>query len=182
MHVELPDGSKREVPDGATVADVAASIGKGLAKAALAGKINGKVVDVYTQVPDYAKIEIVNARVTDKAPSYVDFLYERLQRRGFLRRDCQRLINQDRNSFAASMVALGHADGMVTGVTRNYDQVLEFDGLAWRAIPVPGGVFIRELRSGTPPQWYRFGVEGSDGNVTYSLSQPLQQLDRAPPK
>jgi hypothetical protein len=46
----------------------------------------------------------------------------------------------------------------------------------------PGGVFIRQLRSGRPPQWYRFGIEGSDGNVTYSLSQPLQQLDRAPPK
>ena len=40
-------------------------------------------------------------------------------------RDVQRLINQDRNSFAASMVALGDADGMVTGVTRAYDQALE---------------------------------------------------------
>src|SRR4051794_2683070 len=62
MNVELPDGSKREVPDGATVADVAASIGKGLAKAAIAGKINGKVVDVYTPVPDNAKIEIVTPK------------------------------------------------------------------------------------------------------------------------
>jgi threonyl-tRNA synthetase len=62
MHVELPDGSKREVPEGATVADVAASIGKGLAKAAIAGKINGKVVDVYAPVPDNAKIEIVTPK------------------------------------------------------------------------------------------------------------------------
>jgi len=62
MHVELPDGSKREVPDGATVADVAASIGKGLAKAAIAGKIDGKVVDVYAPVPDNAKIEIVTPK------------------------------------------------------------------------------------------------------------------------
>src|SRR5882672_4067546 len=62
MQVELPDGSKREIPDGATVFDVAASIGKGLAKAALAGKVNGKVVDVYTQVPDNAKIEIVTPK------------------------------------------------------------------------------------------------------------------------
>src|SRR3954452_20649481 len=62
MHVELPDGSKREVPDGATVADVATSIGRGLAKAALAGKVNGKVVDVYTQVPEGAKIEIVTPK------------------------------------------------------------------------------------------------------------------------
>jgi len=62
MHVQLPDGSQREVQDGATVADVAASIGKGLAKAAIAGKVNGKVVDVYTPVPDDAKIEIVTPK------------------------------------------------------------------------------------------------------------------------
>ncbi|HSP15026.1 MAG TPA: threonine--tRNA ligase [Thermoanaerobaculia bacterium] len=62
MHVELPDGSKKEVPQGATVADVAASIGKGLAKAAIAGKINGKIVDVYAKVPDGAKIEIVTPK------------------------------------------------------------------------------------------------------------------------
>jgi threonyl-tRNA synthetase len=62
MHVQLPDGSQREVQDGATVADVAASIGKGLAKAAIAGKVNGKVVDVYAPVPDNAKIEIVTPK------------------------------------------------------------------------------------------------------------------------
>jgi threonyl-tRNA synthetase len=62
MQVELPDGSKREVPDGATVADVAASIGKRLAKDALAGRVNGKVVDVYTKVPDGAKVEIVTPK------------------------------------------------------------------------------------------------------------------------
>ncbi|MEA2337532.1 MAG: threonyl-tRNA synthetase [Thermoanaerobaculia bacterium] len=62
MQVELPDGSKREVPDGATIADVAASIGKGLAKAAIAGKVNGKVVDVYTPVPNDAKVEIVTPK------------------------------------------------------------------------------------------------------------------------
>src|SRR6266496_691687 len=59
MQVELPDGSKKEVADNATVADVAASIGKRLAKDAIAGKVNGKVVDVYTRVPNGAKVEIV---------------------------------------------------------------------------------------------------------------------------
>jgi len=84
-----------------------------------------------------AKLEIINARKSDKAAIYVDWLYERLQRRGFLRRDVQRLINQDRNSFAASMLALGDADGMVTGVTRSFDQVLNE---VLRAIdPTPGG-------------------------------------------
>ena len=62
MQVELPDGSKKEVPDGATVADVAASIGKGLAKAAIAGKVNGKTVDLYAKVPDGAKVEIVTPK------------------------------------------------------------------------------------------------------------------------
>src|SRR5436190_19924802 len=65
MHVQLPDGSQREVPEGATVADVAASIGKGLAKAALAGKVNGKIVDVYARVPDGAKVEIVTPKSAD---------------------------------------------------------------------------------------------------------------------
>jgi malate dehydrogenase (oxaloacetate-decarboxylating)(NADP+) len=75
--------------------------------------------------PSEVDLEIVNARKSDRNPEFVDYLYERLQREGYLRRDVQRLINQDRNSFAASMVALGYADGMVTGVTRSFDQVLE---------------------------------------------------------
>src|SRR5712692_7443059 len=62
MQVELPDGSKKEVPQGATVADVAAAIGKRLARDAIAGKINGKVVDVYARVPENAKIEIVTPK------------------------------------------------------------------------------------------------------------------------
>jgi malate dehydrogenase (oxaloacetate-decarboxylating)(NADP+) len=57
--------------------------------------------------------------------SYINYLYERLQRRGYLVRDCQRLVNQDRNHFAACMVALGDADAMVTGVTRNFSVALE---------------------------------------------------------
>jgi malate dehydrogenase (oxaloacetate-decarboxylating)(NADP+) len=75
--------------------------------------------------PDEADLEVINARLSDRNAEYVDFLYRRLQRKGYLLRDVQRLINQDRNSFAAAMVALGHADGMVTGVTRNFDQALE---------------------------------------------------------
>ena len=70
-------------------------------------------------------IEIVNARVSTRNTAYMNFLYERLQRRGYLMRDCQRLVNQDRNHFAACMVALGDADAMVTGVTRNFSVALE---------------------------------------------------------
>jgi threonyl-tRNA synthetase len=62
MNVQLPDGSLREVADNATIADVAAAIGKRLAKDAIAGKVNGKVVDVYAPVPDGAKIEIITPK------------------------------------------------------------------------------------------------------------------------
>ncbi len=70
-------------------------------------------------------IEIINARLSRRNAVYADHLYERMQRKGFLFRDCQRLINNDRNHFAATMLALGDADAMVTGVTRNYSTVLE---------------------------------------------------------
>ncbi|NMG37902.1 NADP-dependent malic enzyme [Chelativorans sp. ZYF759] len=70
-------------------------------------------------------IEIINARLSRRNGIYADHLYERMQRKGFLFRDCQRLINNDRNHFAACMVALGDADAVVTGVTRNYSTVLE---------------------------------------------------------
>jgi malate dehydrogenase (oxaloacetate-decarboxylating)(NADP+) len=69
-------------------------------------------------------VEIHNARLSHRNSVYAQFLYERLQRRGFLFRDCQRLINQDRNHFAASMVAMGDADAMVTGLTRNYSSAI----------------------------------------------------------
>jgi len=70
-------------------------------------------------------IEIISARLSRRNAQYAAYLYERLQRKGFLQRDCQRLVNQDRNHFAACMVALGDADAMVSGVTRNFSVVLE---------------------------------------------------------
>jgi malate dehydrogenase (oxaloacetate-decarboxylating)(NADP+) len=70
-------------------------------------------------------IEIHNARLSRRNADYTDFLYARLQRKGFLFRDCQRLINTDRNHFGAAMVALGDADAFISGVTRNYSTVLE---------------------------------------------------------
>jgi malate dehydrogenase (oxaloacetate-decarboxylating)(NADP+) len=70
-------------------------------------------------------ISIVNARLSRRNPEYAAYLYERLQRRGYLIRDCQRMVNQDRNTFAACMVAMNDADAMVTGVTRNFSVALE---------------------------------------------------------
>jgi malate dehydrogenase (oxaloacetate-decarboxylating)(NADP+) len=90
--------------------------------------------------PAEAKLEVINARSSHWNEQFVESLYARLQREGYLKRDVQRLINQDRNSFAASMVAHGYADGMVTGVTRAFDQVLEE---VLRVIdPAPGGRVI----------------------------------------
>ncbi|HKW52530.1 MAG TPA: NADP-dependent malic enzyme, partial [Stellaceae bacterium] len=70
-------------------------------------------------------LEIHNARLSQANKTYTDFLYQRLQRCGALYRDCQRMVNQDRNTFAACMVACGDADAMVTGVTRNYFSAVE---------------------------------------------------------
>jgi len=82
-----------------------------------------RVLDVIVNLsldPNQKGVEILNAKISKNNAHYADFLYSRLQRSGFLKRDCIRLINQDRNSFAACIVATGDADAMVTGTTRNY--------------------------------------------------------------
>ncbi|MBK5568598.1 NADP-dependent malic enzyme [Ensifer sp. SSB1] len=74
---------------------------------------------------DRPGIEVVNARLSHRVDAYVEHLYARLQRQGFLHRDAQRLIHNDRNHFAATMVSIGDADAMVTGTTRNYATALQ---------------------------------------------------------
>lgn len=66
--------------------------------------------------------ELHNSRISPLVPQMVDFLYKRLQRRGYLRRDCERMINQDRNIFGAVLLQMGHADAMITGITRTWAQ------------------------------------------------------------
>ena len=83
-------------------------------------------------------IEIQNARISESTRRYAEFLYGKRQRDGFLQRDCQRLVNQDRNVFAACMVATGEADAVVTGTTRSYSAALE--GISMAIDPVPGRV------------------------------------------
>jgi malate dehydrogenase (oxaloacetate-decarboxylating)(NADP+) len=77
------------------------------------------------EIGEKAGIIIQNARLSHRNQVYSQFLYERMQRKGWLFRDCQRLINQDRNHFGAAMVAVGDADAMVTGVTRNFSVALD---------------------------------------------------------
>ncbi|WP_372397887.1 NADP-dependent malic enzyme [Azospirillum sp. HJ39] len=71
------------------------------------------------------QFEIHNARLSDANRRYADHLYRRLQRKGALLRDCQRMVNQDRNVFAACMVAQGDAHAMVTGLTRSFGVAYE---------------------------------------------------------
>ncbi|WP_174280070.1 NADP-dependent malic enzyme [Sphingomonas bacterium] len=75
-------------------------------------------------VTDPETYELHNSRTSALVPRMVDFLYARLQRRGFLRRDVERMINQDRNIFGAVLLQLGEADAMITGVTRTFVQSL----------------------------------------------------------
>ena len=83
--------------------------------------------DVYDRlkalgVTNPQEYEVHNSRTSEMVPQMVDFLYERLQRRGYLKRDAERLINQDRNIFGSVMLQLGQADAMITGITRTYAQ------------------------------------------------------------
>jgi len=66
------------------------------------------------------ELTCINAKISDRNENYIDLLFEKLQRNGAMRRDCQRMVNQDRNIFAASMVDAGDADGMITGTTRSF--------------------------------------------------------------
>ena len=81
--------------------------------------------DVYERlkalgVSDPESYELHNSRNSPLVPKMVDFLYKRLQRRGYLHRDVERMINQDRNIFGAVLLQLGEADAMITGITRTY--------------------------------------------------------------
>jgi malate dehydrogenase (oxaloacetate-decarboxylating)(NADP+) len=70
-------------------------------------------------------LEIANTSKSDRIEDYGEYLYDRLQRKGFLHRDVMRMVSNDRNIFGSCMLALGDADAMITGVTRNYSIVLE---------------------------------------------------------
>ena len=85
-------------------------------------------------------IPVTNAKISDHNEQYIDFLYKKLQREGALRRDCQRMVNLDRNVFGACMVLKGHADAMVTGVTRSFQP--SFDQVTRVISPRKGKDFL----------------------------------------
>ena len=69
--------------------------------------------------------EVLNSRNSPLVGRAVDYIYSKHQRHGYLRREVERLVNQDRNYFAAAMVELGEADAMITGTTRPFSQSLK---------------------------------------------------------
>ena len=98
---------------------------RGLGKAILIGREkpiydNMKLLGV--EKPE--SLTVLNARLFDRNAEFTEYLYNKLQRKGFLRRDAQRLVNNDRNVFSTLLLQHGLADGMVSGVTRSYDVVL----------------------------------------------------------
>ncbi len=74
-------------------------------------------------MPLKSDFELVDTRTSPHIEEFTEFLYSRLQRRGYLKRDCQRLVANERNVFGALMVVHGYADAMVSGVTRNWTSV-----------------------------------------------------------
>ncbi|MFY9288720.1 MAG: NADP-dependent malic enzyme [Alphaproteobacteria bacterium] len=90
-------------------------------------------------LPEEDVLEIHNARLSHNNKKYADYLYKRLHRKGSMQRDCQRMVNQNRNIFAATMVAMDDADAMVTGLTRNF--IVNFDDVRRVIDPIASGAF-----------------------------------------
>ncbi len=91
----------------------------------------GREAEVAAQLKDaglgdaISDITVMNSSLTEHLDEYTEMVYAKLQRRGFLKRDCYRRVARDRHIFSAAMLASGHADAMVTGVTRKSAVVLD---------------------------------------------------------
>ncbi len=92
----------------------------GFGEAVLVGR-SDKMEAAFTRlgVTNRTGLEVANAAISKHNEEYIDYVYGKLQRRGFLKRDVIRMVKNDRNTFASSMLALGHGDGMITGRIRN---------------------------------------------------------------
>jgi malate dehydrogenase (oxaloacetate-decarboxylating)(NADP+) len=96
----------------------------GLGKALLVGREDIIKAGLRRAGIDEHLLEIRVPHSVQEAGRYIEMLYARLQRHGQLYRDCARLVTNDRNIYAASMLKAGDADAMVTGVTRAYQAAL----------------------------------------------------------
>ena len=96
----------------------------GMGKAILVGRPDVVKAGFKRAGIDENLLQIRVPHSAEEAAPYIDSLYKRIQRQGALHRDAVRMVTNDRNVYAASMLKAGHADAMVTGVTRNYANVL----------------------------------------------------------
>ncbi|QPH55873.1 NADP-dependent malic enzyme [Pontivivens ytuae] len=104
-----------------------------------------QILDQAGQGDAISELRIVNAGTVDNLQEMTEFLYRRLQRRGYDQRDCYRLASRDRHVFSALLLAHDYADGMVTGATRKGAQVLAQIGLVFDATAADGAVGISAI-------------------------------------
>ena len=97
-------------------------------------KVRDKLVELGVGNPD--EWEIQNSANSPHVPAMVEMLYDRLKRRGYMERDARRMVNQDRNVFAAGLLKLGIGDAMITGLTRTFAQSMR--ELSQVLDPAPG--------------------------------------------
>ena len=93
------------------------------------------------------ELEVVNAANTEHLEDYKNYLYKRLQRKGFDKTDVHRLAARDRHVFGSLMLAHGHGDGLVTGVTRKSAHVLELISHVYDVGPHDGAVGVTAILS-----------------------------------
>ncbi len=98
--------------------------------------VRDKLVELSVDDPD--SFEIQNSNDSDLVPQMVDHLYAKLQRKGYTERDVRRMVNQNRNTFAGLLLALGHGDAMISGLTRPFAQTMR--EVSQVIDPLPGGV------------------------------------------
>lgn len=102
-------------------------------------------------VDDPKSYEVLNSRNSPLVGRAVDYIYAKHQRHGMLRRAVERMVNQDRNTFAAAMLALGEGDAMITGTTRPFSQSLS--QVRWviddEGGPTPFGIHVIAARGQT---------------------------------
>ena len=93
------------------------------------------------------ELEVVNAANTEHLEDYKNYLYQRLQLKGFDTTDVHRLAARDRHVFGSLMLAHGHGDGLVTGVTRKSAHVLELINHVYDVGPHDGAVGVTAILS-----------------------------------
>ena len=97
-------------------------------------KMNSIGLDFYDQM------EIHNTRNKSSHDRYADHIYQRLQRKGFLKKDCLDLLKKERNVFGACMVSLKDADAMICGLNRSY--ALSLESIEYVLDPIPNKTIL----------------------------------------